>query len=73
VTGLAAPRIGELAASAGVVLHELSPRASLEEAFLELTSGSVEFGTHDPGGQQPGSQQPADEPGHASVAERSAR
>jgi ABC-2 type transport system ATP-binding protein len=45
VTGLAAPRIGELAASAGVVLHELTPRlASLEEAFMELTADSVEYG-----------------------------
>jgi len=45
VTGLPAPRIGELAASAGVVLHELTPRlASLEEAFMELTADSVEYG-----------------------------
>ena len=45
VTGLAAPRIGELAASAGIVLHELTPQlATLEEAFLELTSDSLEFG-----------------------------
>jgi ABC-2 type transport system ATP-binding protein len=44
VTGLEAPRIGELAASASVVLHELTPLASLEGAFMELTSGSVEFG-----------------------------
>jgi len=45
VTGLAAPRIGELAASASLVLHELSPRLpSLEEAFMELTADSVEFG-----------------------------
>jgi len=44
-----APRIGELAASASVVLHELSPQlASLEEAFMELTSGSLEFGEHGP-------------------------
>lgn len=42
-----APRIGELAASASVVLHELSPQlASLEEAFMELTAGSLEFGEH---------------------------
>ncbi len=34
-----APKLGELAAAAGVVLHELAPeRASLEEVFLELTS-----------------------------------
>jgi ABC-2 type transport system ATP-binding protein len=45
VTGLLAPRIGELAASAGLVLHELTPRlASLEEAFMELTADSVEYG-----------------------------
>jgi ABC-2 type transport system ATP-binding protein len=45
VTGLAAPRIGELAASASLVLHELTPRLpSLEEAFMELTADSVEFG-----------------------------
>jgi ABC-2 type transport system ATP-binding protein len=45
VTGLVAPRIGELAASAGLVLHELTPRlASLEEAFMELTADSVEYG-----------------------------
>ena len=40
-----AARIGELAASASVVLHELTPQlASLEDAFLELTSDSLEFG-----------------------------
>jgi len=44
VAGLEAPRIGELAASASIVLHELTPLASLEGAFMELTSGSVEFG-----------------------------
>jgi ABC-2 type transport system ATP-binding protein len=47
VTGLPAARIGELAASASIVLHELTPLASLEEAFMELTSGSVEFGRRD--------------------------
>ena len=30
-----------------MVLHELTPLASLEEAFMELTSGSVEFGRRD--------------------------
>jgi ABC-2 type transport system ATP-binding protein len=45
VTGLDAARIGELAASASLVLHELTPRLpSLEEAFMELTADSVEFG-----------------------------
>jgi ABC-2 type transport system ATP-binding protein len=44
VAGLVAARIGEIAASAGLVLHELTPhRASLEEAFMELTQDSVEF------------------------------
>ena len=53
VTELEAPRIGELAASASIVLHELTPQlASLEEAFMELTSGSLEFGVH---GQDPAS------------------
>jgi ABC-2 type transport system ATP-binding protein len=48
VTGLEAPRVGELAASASIVLHELTPLASLEGAFMELTSGSVEFGVPSP-------------------------
>jgi ABC-2 type transport system ATP-binding protein len=44
VLGLDAARIGEVALAAGIVLHELTPqRASLEEAFMELTSGSVDF------------------------------
>jgi ABC-2 type transport system ATP-binding protein len=35
-------RVGEIAAAAGVVLHELSAeRATLEEAFLELTGGET--------------------------------
>ncbi|MEU3419283.1 ATP-binding cassette domain-containing protein [Streptomyces murinus] len=39
-----AEQIGELAAGHGIVLHELSPRqASLEEAFMRLTAGSVEY------------------------------
>ncbi len=46
VNGLDAPRIGEAAASAGIVLHELTPvRASLEEAYLSLTEGEVEYVT----------------------------
>ena len=44
VTGIEAPAIGDLAADNGIRLHELSPRrASLETAFMELTSGSVDF------------------------------
>jgi ABC-2 type transport system ATP-binding protein len=44
VAGVDAARVGEVAASGGVILHELTPlRASLEEAFMELTQDSVEF------------------------------
>jgi ABC-2 type transport system ATP-binding protein len=46
VTGVEAPAIGEAAAADQIVLHELSPqRASLEEAFMELTREEVEFQT----------------------------
>ncbi|MGW7440709.1 ABC transporter ATP-binding protein [Streptomyces sp. NPDC054849] len=44
VVGLEAPRIAELAAAGGLVLHELSTRrGSLEEAFMELTKDAVEY------------------------------
>ena len=44
VTGLTAPRIGELAAAERVVLHELSPlTGSLEDAYLTLTQDEVEY------------------------------
>ena len=44
VTGLEAARIGDLAASHRIPLHELTPqRASLEEAFFELTDNAVEY------------------------------
>jgi ABC-2 type transport system ATP-binding protein len=50
VTGLDAPGVGDLAAGRGLRLHELSPRrASLEEAFLELTRGAVEYAGRDGG------------------------
>jgi ABC-2 type transport system ATP-binding protein len=42
-----AARIGHLAAHAGLELHELTPQlASLEEAFMELTRESQEYGAH---------------------------
>jgi ABC-2 type transport system ATP-binding protein len=45
VTGMTAPDVGRLAAAEGVTLFELGPRrASLEEAFMELTRDSVEYG-----------------------------
>ena len=53
VPGNEAARIGELAAEHGLVLHELSPRrASLEEAFMRLTRGAVEYQAH-PGERRP--------------------
>ena len=68
VTAMAAPRIGEIAAAAGIVLHELTPQhASLEEAFMELTAGSAEFG---PGLAAPGQENgPASGPGRAATSQ----
>ena len=47
VDGGKAEQIGELAAQHQIVLHELSPQqASLEEAFMQLTAGAVEYHAH---------------------------
>jgi ABC-2 type transport system ATP-binding protein len=44
VAGLEADEIGDRAAAAHIVLHELSPqRPSLEEAFMALTHDAVEY------------------------------
>jgi ABC-2 type transport system ATP-binding protein len=44
VTGLTAAQVGEAAAAHGLVLHELGThQASLEEAFMDLTRGELEF------------------------------
>ena len=44
VRGLPEARIGDLALASGVALHHLAlARASLEEAFMELTADSVEY------------------------------
>ena len=44
VSGLDARSIGDLAAAKGLTLHELATkRASLEDAFMDLTRDSVEF------------------------------
>ena len=57
VTGLEAPRIGEIAAANQIVLHELAPQlASLEEAYMELTADSSEYGA---GGTPAGAADPA--------------
>ncbi|MEU0512727.1 MULTISPECIES: ABC transporter ATP-binding protein [Amycolatopsis] len=46
VSGLDSEKIGELAASNGIVLHELSPQTgSLEQAFMQITGDSVEYHT----------------------------
>ena len=45
VTGAPIEQIGDIAGQAGVTLHELSAQAgSLEEAFIQLTGDSVEYG-----------------------------
>jgi ABC-2 type transport system ATP-binding protein len=57
ITGLTPARVGDLAFENSIRLHELAPaRASLEEAFMELTAGAVEFHAGVPAGN------PADEP-----------
>ena len=44
VQGLPTERVGDVAFEAGVRLHELAQtRASLEQAFMELTADSVEY------------------------------
>jgi ABC-2 type transport system ATP-binding protein len=44
VTGLECDRIGIVAGRHGITLYELAPReASLEDAFMELTQGAVEY------------------------------
>jgi ABC-2 type transport system ATP-binding protein len=44
VVGPDAPTVGDIAARAGVVLHELTPTgASLEEAYMALTRDDVEY------------------------------
>ncbi|MGH3325144.1 MAG: ATP-binding cassette domain-containing protein, partial [Streptomyces sp.] len=55
VEGADAARIGELAAGHQLVLHELSPqKASLEEAFMQLTAESVEYHAHEESGADGG-------------------
>ncbi|HEY8371333.1 MAG TPA: ABC transporter ATP-binding protein [Pseudonocardiaceae bacterium] len=46
VSGTTCEKVGEIAAAEGLVLHELSPqRGSLEQAFMQLTSDAVEYGS----------------------------
>ncbi|MFD9421221.1 MULTISPECIES: ATP-binding cassette domain-containing protein [unclassified Streptomyces] len=47
IDGASTEALGELAARHQLVLHELSAqRASLEEAFMQMTAGSVEYHAH---------------------------
>ena len=49
IVGLTSAAVGEAAASAGLVLHELTPlKGSLEDAYMNLTADSVEYRTVDP-------------------------
>ncbi|MEU6180492.1 ATP-binding cassette domain-containing protein [Streptomyces coeruleorubidus] len=58
VDGGKAEHVGELAAQHGITLHELSPQqASLEEAFMQLTAGSVEYHAHSGTSPEPPGQQ----------------
>ncbi|MDH6238290.1 ATP-binding cassette domain-containing protein [Cryobacterium sp. CG_9.6] len=46
IVGVTAAEIGDAAARAGIVLHELTPvNASLEEAYMSLTQDEVEYRT----------------------------
>jgi ABC-2 type transport system ATP-binding protein len=52
VTGADTVAVGELAAHNGVTIHELvAQSASLEEAFMELTHDSIEYGPRDDQGK----------------------
>jgi ABC-2 type transport system ATP-binding protein len=54
VSDIDCAEVGRLALAAGVALSELTPRrSSLEEAFMELTRGSVEYPTEDPASRVP--------------------
>src|SRR5690554_3809127 len=51
VTGLQAAQIGDLAAVAGIALHELTPtNGSLEDAYMQLTADEVEYHSESPVG-----------------------
>src|SRR5579863_1260808 len=49
VGALTSDQVGQLAFDAGITVYELTPqRASLEEVFMDLTAGAVEYGAHRP-------------------------
>jgi ABC-2 type transport system ATP-binding protein len=46
IAGLTSDQVGQLAFDAGITIFELTPqRASLEEVFMDLTAGAVEYGS----------------------------
>lgn len=54
IDGATTEALGELAARHAIVLHELSSqRASLEEAFMQMTADSVEYHAHSERGAEP--------------------
>lgn len=56
VVGRSSQEIGEVAAAAGIVLHQLtSLRSSLEDAYLQLTAGEVEYHSAQVGAVDPDS------------------
>jgi ABC-2 type transport system ATP-binding protein len=55
VRGMGIAEIGDLAFTEGIRLHELATvRASLEEAYMEVTASSVEYRADVPGAPEPG-------------------
>jgi ABC-2 type transport system ATP-binding protein len=49
VTGMDAPAVGELAAGAGIALHELTTvGSSLEEVYMSMTADEVEYRSAEP-------------------------
>ena len=68
-------RIGDLASEHGITLHELSPqRASLEEAFMQMTADSVDYHAG-PDGLHPAAQAeaPASAPAWGATAQAGTR
>jgi ABC-2 type transport system ATP-binding protein len=54
VRGMSSQEVGDLAFTEGIRLHELTTvRASLEEAYMEVTASSVEYRADVPGAQGP--------------------
>jgi ABC-2 type transport system ATP-binding protein len=43
ITGMDAKAIGDLALSKRIAVYELTAQASLEDAFMEMTSDAVEY------------------------------